>query len=542
MSRIINSSLIASAVIFSFVSCSVFRPNAKRNIKTAEEVVDTLKTLDVNPTDTLDNIYIFSEDYNGADTLDALRDSIDPMNIEAMPVAEEEEEEQEGWHFEGAQTASMIIPEYRNVEIDDMVIDLSAEDSCYPADGHVTSNYGWRWGRMHTGTDIKVQVGDSLHAAFDGVVRMAKYYGAYGNCVIIRHYNGLETLYGHASKLCVEVNDEVKAGDLIALGGSTGRSTGSHLHFETRIAGHYFSPLYVINTKDRVIKDGKLYITMRRGRLFVSNNDSKEEREAQILEQISIRYHTVRRGDTLGGIASRNGTTVSTLCRLNGIRSTSVLRIGQRLIVRDGVRVAKTANSGASNSAKSSSSATSTPKASYSGATTTYRVKSGDTLGQIAERNNTRVSTICSLNNISSRSTLRVGQSLKLPSSGGSSASTSSHVAASGSTHTVKSGDTLGAIAGKYGTTVSALCSLNNITSRSTLRIGQRLQIPSSAKRSGSTSSSAASSSSSYHIVKSGDTLSEIAETYGTSVSALCRLNGISAKSMLNLKQKIRFR
>ncbi len=479
----------------SLASCSTIRPLFQKTEVIADTTtVDTIAL--TTPIDSLEAeeipIYEVEEATQVMEELDSLMHTPDTLYIEALRADVETEEESEDFHFEGDQTTSMMIAEYRNMVIEDMVIDLSEGDSCFPADGHVTSGYGWRRSRMHAGIDIKVQTGDNLYAAFDGVVRLAKYYSSYGNCVIIRHYNGLETLYAHASKLLVEVNDHVKAGDVIALGGNTGRSTGSHLHFETRIAGHYFNPTLVIDTKERQIKDAKLYITMRSNRLFVSNNDSEEEREAQILDQISIKYHIVRSGDTLGAIARKHGTSVTSICRLNGIRSTTVLRIGQRLVVRDGVKVAAKTTSSSSSSTTTTTSqpakAAPAPKQPYSGSTFTYTIKSGDTLGAIAEAYGTRVSTICSINNITARTTLRIGRKLQIPGNGSKAATTttatkpaattqSTATPSNGTYHTVVSGDTLSGIATKYNTTIAKLCELNGISRTSILSLKQKIRV-----------------------------------------------------------------
>ncbi len=486
MLKFVNAFIVTSIVVLSFVSCSILRPQgggssiAEPNIP-AEISVDTLQS------DTLQC------DHCAVDSLAMAAEPIAADSVEMAYIAAEEliieqedgfEDLHELFHFEGSQTTAVMIDEFRNSVVEDLVIDLSQENSFYPADGHVTSNYGWRKSRMHGGIDLKAYTGDNLYAAFDGVVRLSKYYSSFGNCIIIRHYNGLETLYAHASKRFVEVNDVVKAGDVIALAGNTGRSTGSHLHFEVRVGGNHFDPRYILDTNNRKIKDANLYITMRNGRLFASNNDSEQEREAYILQQISIRYYTVRSGDNLSRIAANNGTTVATLCRLNGISSKSILRIGQRLIVRDGIKPTTTTTTAATSTTttttttKSTTSSPATP-----GATEQYKVKSGDNLTHIAKRYNTTVTELCALNNISSRSTLRVGQILLVPSTGGSAGSSTSSpaTAASSSTapqyHIVKSGDTLSHIAQRYGTTVSKICKLNNISSTSTLRIKQKLQV-----------------------------------------------------------------
>ncbi|MFI3332777.1 MAG: LysM peptidoglycan-binding domain-containing protein [Rikenellaceae bacterium] len=472
----IKSYGVAAVVALSFVSCSVLSPKSSQIVDVVEgepiyeTIVDTMEYHDEVPA---------SE--HMVDSL--MRDT---LFVEPIPIPVDQEEEPERDmnipHFEGDQTTSVVIPEYRGVVIEDMVINLSEENSFYPADGHVTSKYGWRKGRMHAGIDLKALKGDNLYAAFDGVVRLSKYYSSFGYCVIIRHYNGLETLYAHATKLLVEVNDEVKAGDVIALAGSTGRSTGSHLHFEVRVSGNYIDPALILDTENRKIKDANLYVTMRNGRLFASNNDSEEEREAYILQQISIKYYTVRSGDVLSRIAANNGTTVATLCRLNGISSKSVLRIGQRLIVRDGIKVpAKSTTTSSATTPSTTSTQNATKSSTKSASTATqggvmeYRVKKGDTLSAIAAKHGTTVTAICNCSGITSRTTLQIGQRLSIPTSGRGAASSAS--SASPEYYKIKSGDTLSAIAKRHGTTVSKLCSLNGISSTSTLSINQRLRI-----------------------------------------------------------------
>lgn len=143
--------------------------------------------------------------------------------------------------------------------------DLPAMESefRYPCDGKLISNYGMRGRRMHTGVDLKANYGDNIYAAFDGVVRMAKYYSGYGNVVVIRHYNGLETVYSHNSKNKVKVNQAVKAGDVIALAGRTGRATTEHLHFEVRVQGQAFNPNLLIDVTNRKLQQKPLYVYKR---------------------------------------------------------------------------------------------------------------------------------------------------------------------------------------------------------------------------------------------------------------------------------------
>lgn len=133
-------------------------------------------------------------------------------------------------------------------------------DFAMPIYGRTNSPFGWRHGRPHTGIDLQLRTGDSVYAAFDGVVRMSKYYNGYGNCVVVRHYNGLETLYAHLSKLDVKPGTLVNAGQLLGLGGSTGHSTGPHLHFEIRFLGRPLNPASVIDFPNETLKIDTLNI------------------------------------------------------------------------------------------------------------------------------------------------------------------------------------------------------------------------------------------------------------------------------------------
>ncbi|MDR1623646.1 MAG: peptidoglycan DD-metalloendopeptidase family protein [Tannerellaceae bacterium] len=188
----------------------------------------------------------------------------------------------------------------------------------------VTSKYGPRRRRMHRGIDLKIQVGDTIRAAFSGKVRIRNFERrGYGNYLVIRHPNGLETVYGHLSGFLVGVNDIVHVGDPIALGGNTGRSTGSHLHFETRFLGQAIDPAEIIDFENGVPhKD-----------LYVFRNVKINGRNTNIYTSSTNQmvYHRVKSGDTLGAIARKYGTTVGELCRLNGLKSTSTLRIGQSI-------------------------------------------------------------------------------------------------------------------------------------------------------------------------------------------------------------------
>ncbi len=194
-------------------------------------------------------------------------------------------------------------------------------DHAIPCIGHVTSPFGPRKGRMHYGVDLKLQTGDPVMVAFDGMVRISKYNKSFGHVVVIRHFNGLETLYAHLSERSVKPGDLVHAGDTLGLGGNTGRSFGSHLHFEVRFMDDPIDPAEVFD-----LSNGTL-----RSRTFDIHEGTFARIAAAKAELAARKYHVVRNGDTLSGIARRYGTSVSRLTRLNGVSSTSILRIGQRV-------------------------------------------------------------------------------------------------------------------------------------------------------------------------------------------------------------------
>lgn len=190
----------------------------------------------------------------------------------------------------------------------------------------ITSPFGPRWRRMHNGLDLKVNLGDTIHAAFDGKVRIVAFEGrGYGNYVVIRHSNGLETVYGHLSKQLVDENQTVKAGEPIGLGGSTGHSTGTHLHFETRFLGLAINPALMFDFPHQdIVSDTYTYRKFRGAERGSSQTEVASEGAA-------IRYYKVRRGDTLSRIASKRGLSISELCKLNRITKRTSLRPGQVL-------------------------------------------------------------------------------------------------------------------------------------------------------------------------------------------------------------------
>ena len=207
---------------------------------------------------------------------------------------------------------------------------ISCADYCYPTESQrITSRFGIRGSRFHYGIDVGVRYGDTIRAPFSGTVRLATYQrGGYGHYIVITHDNGLESLMAHFSRRLVKEGDQVVAGQPIGLGGSTGRSTGPHLHLEFRLFGNAFNPEKLINFDSR-----KIYLSDVENHYLMTKADTYSHRP-QLEEMKRAAYHRVRSGETLSHIAKRYGTTVSRLCALNRIKQTSILQIGQRIRYR----------------------------------------------------------------------------------------------------------------------------------------------------------------------------------------------------------------
>jgi len=207
-----------------------------------------------------------------------------------------------------------------------------------PFKGRKTSEFGWRKRRPHYGTDIDLVTGDTVVSAFDGMVRLAKVCYGYGNCVIVRHNNGLETVYAHLSKIEVEVGQPVNAGQLLGLGGNTGRSFGDHLHWELRYLGQAIDAEDLVDFEKGELKDGcfvlrKCDVTNKYDLRALHGRHKSDigltKSEIAYAKKTGKKLHKVKSGDTLGHIAKRYHTTVSALCKKNKLKPTSTLRLGQ---------------------------------------------------------------------------------------------------------------------------------------------------------------------------------------------------------------------
>lgn len=208
-----------------------------------------------------------------------------------------------------------------------------------PCKGLVTSEFGWRRKRPHFGTDIDLETGDTVVASFEGKVRIATFnYGGYGNVVVIRHNNGLETVYGHLSKLLVNPGDEVSSGMVIGLGGNTGHSFGSHLHFEIRFLGKPIDSEDIIDYDKGEIKNSALVLykedfTKKYDLRTLHNHKQTKSHTVSKTQLNSGKSVVVKNGDSLYKIAKRNNTTVSAICKKNGFKTNKVLKPGMRIKV-----------------------------------------------------------------------------------------------------------------------------------------------------------------------------------------------------------------
>ena len=232
---------------------------------------------------------------------------------------------------------------------DSFIVDL--DNFTMPVDGRMTSNFGRRGSRRyHYGIDIKAQTGDTIYAAFDGKVRVKRYErNGYGYYLVIRHLNGLETVYGHLSKFLVEENDFVESGKPIGLAGNTGRSFGSHLHFETRFLGKPINPNFIIDFPSKTVHQEEYLVTNssyrktnNSSRVIIASSSPDNPSTATRANNTEstnkfvsgeVQYHRIQQGDTLGAISKKYGTTVSSLCNLNNINSRTILRVGKTIRV-----------------------------------------------------------------------------------------------------------------------------------------------------------------------------------------------------------------
>ncbi|MDE6811875.1 MAG: peptidoglycan DD-metalloendopeptidase family protein [Muribaculaceae bacterium] len=238
----------------------------------------------------------------------------------------------EGWN-------SRSVNPYREADVPNSAV-INVTGYHIPHPGRITSNYGYRarFGRMHKGVDIGLKMNDTIRAAFDGKVRLTNYEAkGYGNYVIIRHPNGLETVYGHLNRHLVKPDQVVKAGDPIGLGGSTGRSTGPHLHFETRYMGYAINPAAIFDFANHTTHTDTYTFskqTYQKPRNFAPARDQLAKNESGTNPYVSADMkttYTVKKGDTLAAIARSYGLSATTLRKLNNMSPEDKIKVGQTL-------------------------------------------------------------------------------------------------------------------------------------------------------------------------------------------------------------------
>lgn len=224
-----------------------------------------------------------------------------------------------------------VVHQYKYKDVfltrDSLVIDLKNEKFILPFDGKINSHYGWRRYRPHYGTDIDLNKGDSVKCAFDGVVRYAnKKVKGYGQVIIVRHFNGFETVYAHLSKILVSPNDTIKAGDIIGLGGNSGRSTGPHLHFEIRCLGVPINTEDIIDYDNHCLKSAQFILTKKDAEETYNLRSKKYQHLVK-----SKGIYIIKKGDTLSKISRKTGVPLSVILKKNKLKKTSVLKPGRKI-------------------------------------------------------------------------------------------------------------------------------------------------------------------------------------------------------------------
>ena len=356
-----------ATLIILFSTCAAASAQVDTVMVTAAEHLATADSLDMEeaaldtlarPDDISSRLAVFARG-NGApiDTLDVgdgrflivLKDDNTWTIIKNVAALAETDIFKEHWK-------TNIVNPFNDVPLDSIhyrtticLVDSVSTFVC-PYQGKVFSRFGMRRGRRHQGTDVPYPTGTPVYCAFDGRIRLAERHKGYGNLVIVRHENGLETLYGHLSRIDVEVGQWMHAGDLIGLGGSTGRSSGPHLHFETRYNGYAFDPEWIVDFEGGKLR--KNVFVLKRSYLsalskyvpesideeeeiYMTEEQIRAEEERIARERAAMKYHTIKSGDTLSGLAVKYGTTVSKICSLNpGLKATTVLSLGRKIRVK----------------------------------------------------------------------------------------------------------------------------------------------------------------------------------------------------------------
>jgi len=283
---------------------------------------DLVKTLNIQNQDSL-NVNVISEE------IDSLQHSLDSL---AMPPIKNEY-----WD-------TTVYNPYKDVKVE-FPIQLKFIDSSYISpmsrDKVITSRYGWRHRRAHKGIDIDLITGDSVFAMFDGIVRFAKYNSGHGRTVIVRHNNGLETVYAHLSRYAVKANDTVKNGQFLGKGGTSGNARGSHLHLVVNYKGIAINPEYLFDfNENNSIRAKDIWITRKWTRPYLHSSRRQTKLKLLLTEEDAIsslktekKIYVVQRGDTLSKISLKNNVSISAICKTNYIKRNAIIRVGQKLVI-----------------------------------------------------------------------------------------------------------------------------------------------------------------------------------------------------------------
>lgn len=328
--------LTAKVITLLFLfSSSVFSSGEGKKTSGKETTPDTSKVkINVNKKSQANSLIQFMSKEQLGSLIDFLfeMDSIPADMIEELNAVIESKENSNGQTCEGF-PATDYYDEWDNKNIftikqlnskieNTFLLDLIGENIggfCSPISGLVTSNFGWRDSAQHNGIDIDLNRGDPVFAAFDGMVRVAKFHGGFGNVVVIRHTNGLETIYAHLSKLKVKPNQYIKSGEIVGLGGATGHARGTHLHFELRFKGVPVNPKYVISfTEQKLYYDQLVFKRTSYGWAAYPPNASE---------------YTAEKGDTLLSVARRFGIPLDKLSKINSLSYWTRLKPGQKVVL-----------------------------------------------------------------------------------------------------------------------------------------------------------------------------------------------------------------
>ena len=347
-----NRNSIVAFVGLVFVACVQLAATPASQAKTTSPPIKRVSTKGLkNPLDSLSNTGLLSDGYNIVTARDAetrisnteIERALKRESLEYPAIDLYGEDSWTDWVNPFAGKSSPRIPTTYDIDCTGFVMPLEG-------DVRVTSNYGYRrrYRRLHRGIDLALKSGDDVRAAFDGKVRIRNFErGGYGNYIVIRHPNGLETVYAHMSRCIAQEGQIVKAGEVIGKGGSTGRSTGPHLHFETRFLGIDINPAKIIDFAVGAPQSDyytfvapKGYKTYAYDESSTQADDNTETANARYKEIVKKRRATssntpriyrVKKGDTLSRISQQVGTSVKHLCQANNISSRATLRPGQAL-------------------------------------------------------------------------------------------------------------------------------------------------------------------------------------------------------------------